>query len=168
MLWHYRCRIRYSPENIQGVVVWMALRTNSAAFNRWNDERNVNVNRDDNRWNDNWWFAGRRNYSHFERPPLGGRSFCDATLPYQPPNCLPASSSGSERAAYRFVSSEPVSHSTMSSTFTVSSFRIATRIHGAFAERSKKVADAAASIHSTSSPSIRTPNVYRCVFGSFW
>ena len=30
-----------------------------AAFNRWNDdERNVNVNRHDNDWNDNWWFAG--------------------------------------------------------------------------------------------------------------
>jgi len=33
-----------------------------AAFNRWNDERNVNVNRDDNSWNDNWWFAGLANH----------------------------------------------------------------------------------------------------------
>jgi hypothetical protein len=32
-----------------------------ATFNRWNDERNVNVNRNDNDWNDNWWFAGLRN-----------------------------------------------------------------------------------------------------------
>ncbi len=29
-----------------------------AMFNRWNDERNVNVNRNDNDWNDNWTFAG--------------------------------------------------------------------------------------------------------------
>ncbi len=32
-----------------------------ATFNLWNDERNVNVNRNDNDWNDNWWFAGVRN-----------------------------------------------------------------------------------------------------------
>ena len=31
------------------------------AFNRWNDERKVNVNRNDNDWNDNWWFGGVRN-----------------------------------------------------------------------------------------------------------
>jgi len=31
----------------------------TAAFNRWNDDEcNVNVNRNDNDWNDNWWFAG--------------------------------------------------------------------------------------------------------------
>lgn len=36
-----------------------------ATFNRWNDERNVNVNRNDNDWNDNWWFAGVRNSLHF-------------------------------------------------------------------------------------------------------
>ena len=31
------------------------------ACNRWNDdERNVNVNRNENDWNDNWWFAGVR------------------------------------------------------------------------------------------------------------
>jgi hypothetical protein len=38
----------------------------TAAFNQWNDdERNVNVNRNDNRWNDNWWFAGVRNSPYF-------------------------------------------------------------------------------------------------------
>lgn len=36
----------------------------SATFNRWNDERNVNVNRNDNDWNDNWWVAGVRNPLH--------------------------------------------------------------------------------------------------------
>ncbi len=43
------------------------------AFNRWNDERNVNVNRNDDRWNDNWWFAGRRYYL-LSLPTLG--EFC--------------------------------------------------------------------------------------------
>jgi hypothetical protein len=33
---------------------------NFVTFNRWNDDRNVNVNRNDNDWNDNWWFAGLR------------------------------------------------------------------------------------------------------------
>lgn len=38
---------------------------NLAAFNQWNDdERNVNVNRNDNDWNDNWWFGGVRNSLH--------------------------------------------------------------------------------------------------------
>ena len=48
---------------------------NLAAFNRWNDdERNVNVNRNDNDWNDNWWFAGVRNSLHFSSAPAG--EFC--------------------------------------------------------------------------------------------
>jgi len=38
------------------------------AFNRWDDERNVNVNRNDNDWNDNWQFAGVRNSLHFFAP----------------------------------------------------------------------------------------------------
>ena len=29
-------------------------------FNRNDDKRNVNVNRNDNDWNDNWWFGGVR------------------------------------------------------------------------------------------------------------
>jgi len=36
----------------------MMFRTILTAFNRWNDERNVNVNRDDSRWNRNYRFAG--------------------------------------------------------------------------------------------------------------
>ena len=34
----------------------------TAAFNRWNDERNVNVNQSNNDWNGNWWFAGLANF----------------------------------------------------------------------------------------------------------
>lgn len=36
-----------------------------ATSNRWNDKRNVNVNRNDNDWNDNWWFAGVPQLSSF-------------------------------------------------------------------------------------------------------
>jgi hypothetical protein len=45
-----------------------------ATFNRWNDKRKVNVNRNDNDWNDNWWFAGVRNSLHFSPYFLG--EFC--------------------------------------------------------------------------------------------
>ena len=47
-----------------------------ATFNRWNDERNVNGNRNDNDWNDNWSFAGVPTLSSFLTPPVGGVEFC--------------------------------------------------------------------------------------------
>jgi hypothetical protein len=50
------------------------LHTYYATFNRWNDKRKVNVNRNDNDWNDNWWFAGVRNSLHFSPYFLG--EFC--------------------------------------------------------------------------------------------
>lgn len=48
---------------------------NFVTFNRNDDERNVNVNRNDNDWNDNWWFGGVRKF--FYSPPnrFGGVSF---------------------------------------------------------------------------------------------
>jgi len=58
--------MRYSLESIQEVVIGKVLCTKRATFNRWNDdERNVNVNRNNNDWNDNWWFAGVRNSLYF-------------------------------------------------------------------------------------------------------
>lgn len=33
----------------------------NAAFSDWDDERNVNVNRNQDDWNGNWWAAGVRN-----------------------------------------------------------------------------------------------------------
>ena len=62
-----------------------------AAFNRWNDERNVNVNRNDNDWNDNWWFAGVRNSLHFSFVFWAGE-FCFFNCPCQPPSHFPTSS----------------------------------------------------------------------------
>ena len=46
----------------------------TSAFNRWNDERKVNVNRNDNDWNDNWWLAGLRKSFHFSPAIVG--EFC--------------------------------------------------------------------------------------------
>lgn len=39
-------------------------------FNRWNDKRNVNCNRNDNDWNDNWWLSGVPQLSSFQQPRL--------------------------------------------------------------------------------------------------
>ena len=49
----------------------MVFYTIFATFNQWNDdERNVNVNRNDNDWNDNWWFAGLRKFFQLSHPVL--------------------------------------------------------------------------------------------------
>jgi len=44
-----------------------------ASFNRWNDERKVNVNRNAGDWDDHWWFGGVRH--SFLSPSLSGWSF---------------------------------------------------------------------------------------------
>jgi hypothetical protein len=46
-----------------------------ATFNRWNDERNVNVNRNDNDWDDDWSFAGVPKFFSFLTHRFGGRVF---------------------------------------------------------------------------------------------
>ena len=52
------------------------------AFNRWNDERNVNVNRNDNNWNDNGAFAwSLPKFSSFLPRFLGGVLFYDLPIP---------------------------------------------------------------------------------------
>jgi len=43
-------------------------RAQFATFNRWNGKPNVNVNRNDNDWNDNYVFGGVRNSLHFSPP----------------------------------------------------------------------------------------------------
>jgi len=110
---------------IQGAVAKKTLCTLKTAFNRdWNDERDVNVNRNDNDWNDNWWFAGRRNLLHFSPGFLPGE-FCLKSWPLQPPSILPISFSGVETVMYALLWIDFVSHKTMSSIFKVSSFLIA-------------------------------------------
>jgi len=34
-------------------------------FNHWNDKPNVNCNRNENDWNDNWWVGGVRKPLYF-------------------------------------------------------------------------------------------------------
>ena len=47
-------------------MAWTVFCVIVAAFNQWNDdERNVNVNRNKNDWNDNWWFGGVRKSLYF-------------------------------------------------------------------------------------------------------
>jgi len=137
-------------------------------FNRWNDERNVNCNRNDNDWNDNWFLSGvpaPRNSLHFS-PRSCGAEFCLVNCPFQPPSILPTSSSGTESAAYFFVSNDLVSQRTRSNTFSVSSLRIASRTHGCFSLLERKVAEAIASIVSMNKLSAFPPSVWRCAFGS--
>ena len=99
-----RCRIRYSSKSIRGTVVETVLCTLWPAFNRWNDKPNVNVNRNDNDWNDNWWFAGVRNSLHFSLPTFVGGEFCFISCPLHPPSILPIFSSDCDSSAYFSVS----------------------------------------------------------------
>ena len=135
---------------------------NTAVFNQWNDERNVNVNRNDNDWNDNWWFAGVSNYTFFSlvRTPASGE-FCFESCPCHPPSILPASSSFSDSAIYFFASSDFVSHRIMSSTWRVSVLRMASRTNGSFSSRPRNAALASASIASMNNRLIFPPSEYR-------
>src|SRR3989344_1036025 len=106
-----------------------------------------------------------RNSLHFAPAPNGAGAFCLVNCPFQPPSILPTSSSGRESTPYFFVSSDLVSQSTRSNTFSVSSLRIASRTHGCFSLLERNVAEAIASIISTNKVSIFPPSVYRCVLG---
>src|SRR3989338_8384433 len=105
---------------------WHRWRAAHSAFNRSNDERNVNVTRNDNDWNDYWWFAGRRNSLHFS-PRFGGVEFCFCNCPFHPPSILPTSSSFIERATYFLLSRDFVSHRIITSIFSASILRAASR-----------------------------------------
>jgi len=73
---HGRCRARF------------------ATFNRWNDERKVNVNRNENDWNDDWWFAGVRKSLRIPPRLTQGRGGVVCICFFQPPSILPTSASG--------------------------------------------------------------------------
>ena len=140
-----------------------------ATFNRWNDdERNVNVNRNDNDWNDNWWFAGVRKSLHFP-VLLKGAGFCLSRVnsadfvscPFHPPSIFPMSSKGKERAIYFLFSNDFVSQRTSSKILTVSNFLIANRTYGCFSLGDRKLAIETASMISTNKVSILWPKVCR-------
>lgn len=105
-----------------------------AAFNRSDDdERNVNVNRNDNDWNDNWWFAGLRNSLRFSPASVyflktEAGEFCFLSWPYHPPSILPISRRGVEIATYLFLSKASISHAICRKIFRVSSLTIDLRM----------------------------------------
>src|SRR3989344_2671103 len=128
-----------------------------ATFNRWNDERKLNVNRNDNDWNDNWWFAGVRNSLYFSS--ASAEEFCFCSCPAQPPSILPMSSSCVERAIYFLSRSDFVSHKIISNNAKVFSFRIASTTGRTFLSRGKNAAPDTASIVSINRASILSPTV---------
>ena len=70
--------------------------TNYATFNRNIDERNVNVNRNDNDWNDNWRFAGVSK-SFCSPSSFASEEFYLSNCFLQPPSMRPISAKGFER-----------------------------------------------------------------------
>ncbi len=91
------------------------------------DDRWLNTNngRPDNVWNpDNRWVFVRSNPLHFSPGAVLGE-FCLMICPCQPPSILPTSSNGAERAMNFLSSSDFVSQRINSSTFAVSSLRLA-------------------------------------------
>jgi hypothetical protein len=82
---------------------------------------NSNNGHPDNFWNGNnrWVFV--RPATGFVSPPYLGE-FCFVIWPFQPPNILPISSSGADKAAYFLLSKVLVSQSTIKSIFKASSF----------------------------------------------
>ena len=137
-----------------------------ATFNRWNDERNVNVNRNDNDWNDTWSFAGVPKLSSFLAPQFRGAEFylfsaCRWTsCPCQPPSILPISSTGPESAAYFLLSNDLLSHRTSNRSFIVSNLLMVLRRYGSFSVFGKNAAAEIFSITSTNNTSTFAPTVY--------
>lgn len=90
---------------------------------------NSNYGKPDNVWNpDNQWVfvLPRQSLRYLSLVVLAGE-FCCIKWPCQPPSIRPISSSKADSAAYFLLSNDFVSQSTMSNTFSVSSFLAASR-----------------------------------------
>ncbi len=134
-------------------------------MNRWNDgKRNVNVNRNDNDWNDNWWGCGVRKSFHFSPGFLSGE-FCFMSCPCQPPSCLPAEVKGSDKAIYFLVSNALISHSIYARNFKTSREIMDFLTKGCFSCFSRKLATRILSIVCIKYLSRVSANVYRELFG---
>lgn len=92
--------------------------------------------------------------------------FCFVSCPCQPPSIFPIPSIWKDRVIYFLLLSDFASHRTSRSIFRVSSLRMANRTCGSLSERLVKLATAIDSMQSTNRPSMRTPSVYRCIFGT--
>jgi len=129
---------------------------------------NANYANPENQWNlENEIVFSLGNSLRFSPVYLSGE-FCFISWPLQPPSILPIVLSSSPRNIYFLVSSDFISQSSWSNTFTVSILRMATRTKESFSVFCRKLAVAIASIDSMRSVSIRTPKEYRCVLGTIW
>ncbi len=124
----------------------------------------VNWNWLDNNWNSNNPALRFGNSFHFSLVFIAGE-FCFASCPLQPPSIFPISSTFTDKARYFLLSIDFASHKTIKSILRVSVFLIASRTHGCFSSRDKKVAIEIASITSTNKVSIFCPRVYLWIFG---
>ena len=130
----------------------------------WNgSKRKANLNWVSNYGNANDWFAFRNSF-HFSPDFLSGE-FCFTSCPCQPPSCLPASASFSERAVYFLASNALISQSIYKRNFSVSSEIIAFLTKGCFSCFSKKLATKILSIVCIKYLSMVSAKVYREVLG---
>ncbi|TSC78180.1 MAG: hypothetical protein G01um101433_376 [Parcubacteria group bacterium Gr01-1014_33] len=125
----------------------------------WNKaKRNANLNRFDNEWNENYWFAFVRYSLH---SPLffgkGGASF--STFFIHPPSILPISCKGSERAAYFLLSSSFNSHAIWRKNLSKSNLPLVLRSTGNFCDRGRELAINKSSSVSKNSVSTFAPIV---------
>ena len=128
------------------------------------DKRNLNnVHLDsDEKWNDNWLFlvlaTGKRVHD------AGGWARL-STLRIQPPSIRPMSSSGSDRAAYFFVSMSFTSHAMRKKNLSTSVRATAFWTNGNFLSFGRYPAVKASSSISMNAESIFLPSVCRDFFG---
>lgn len=159
MLWHLICQIRYSPESILWAVDQAAFSTQPRCGRQpvcpvpVLHRRSVELERPlaRQRLERQQPRGSARNFIHFS--PIFSGEFCFVSCPLQPPSILPISFIFIESAIYFLLSSDLLSHSTMSSTFWVSIFLIASRTYGSFSSRERKLAVAVASSDSMKSVS---------------
>ncbi len=148
----------FSPPSIRRAVIGKTLCTLLIAFNQWNDdERNVNVNRNDNDWNDNWWFAGLRNFLYIS----AFLAEFYLTVFIQPPSILPISSNFSDRRIYFLLSRDFISQAICRKNLSRSSFTELLFRKISFSVLLEYVALIIFSMASKKSESILFPKVYR-------
>jgi len=163
-LWAFLC----SLWEFQGVVEQTAFYTfvedDGVPYLIENDGKVVqNWNHLDNNWNANNPALRRKSF-HFSLVFAAGE-FCFTNCPCQPPSCLPAPASGSDRAVYFLVSSALISQRIYKRNFNVSSEIIAFLTNGCFSCFSKKLATKILSMVWIKYLSMVSAKVYREVLG---
>lgn len=165
VLGYYTYRIRFNPESIRRVVTWETLRTILMAIRTSSRRIAMMTVVGSTRTTTIPTTSGivrtaspssSRNSLHFSPAFLLGE-FCFASCPCHPPSIFPISESGSERAIYRFCSSESVSKRMSRKNLIASHFRMATFTYGNFSSGFKNVAVKTISIVSTNKSSTRLP-----------